>query len=167
MLFSIRSAGGRSVRVSMPSLKANCLSRSANRLRSLIVKGSVSSSVPASSRFKRIFRSSPIFRTRVSGSGFGSLLGFCAHLAAGSLTIPLTEYERSACRASNSMTNIRAIIDKYFTQLPTRLKSLRRDKLHQIAHAAGIAPLVIVPGEDLDHAATDYLRVLGVNDRRI
>src|SRR6478672_12243954 len=40
------------------------------------------------------------------------------------------------------------------------------DKGDQIGHAAGVAPLVVVPGDDLDHVAKDH-RVQGADDGRV
>ena len=34
----------------------------------------------------------------------------------------------------------------------------------RIRHAAGEAPLVVVPGQDFDHVATDHFRVFGIDD---
>src|SRR5262249_4214412 len=47
------------------------------------------------------------------------------------------------------------------------LESFGRDVFDQIAHAAGIAPLVVIPGEDFDHLAADHFCVLGVDDRGV
>jgi hypothetical protein len=47
---------------------------------------------------------------------------------------------------------------------PYRLQSLRREELDQVADAAGIAPFVVIPGQDFDHIAADDLGVLGVDD---
>src|SRR6185295_9654448 len=50
---------------------------------------------------------------------------------------------------------------------PTELKTFARDVLDQVADAAGIAPLVVVPRKHLQHPATDHFRVFSVDDRRV
>src|SRR5258708_13978590 len=40
-------------------------------------------------------------------------------------------------------------------------------KVHNVAAAAGIAPLVVVPGHDLDHRLVDYHREFGIPNARM
>ena len=47
------------------------------------------------------------------------------------------------------------------------LQPFCRNKLDEIADAAGVAPLVVVPGKHLDQSSVDDLRVFGINNRRI
>ena len=47
------------------------------------------------------------------------------------------------------------------------LQSLSGYVLDEIAHPAGISPLVVVPRKYLDHVAADHFRVLGIDNRRI
>ena len=42
---------------------------------------------------------------------------------------------------------------------------MRRHVLHQIGNAAAVAPLVVVPGDDLHELVTDHHGAEGVNDR--
>jgi len=42
---------------------------------------------------------------------------------------------------------------------------MRRHVLHQVGNAAAVAPLVVVPGDDLHELVTDHHGAEGVNDR--
>ena len=42
---------------------------------------------------------------------------------------------------------------------------MRRHVLHQVSNAAAVAPLVVVPGDDLHELVTDHHGAEGVNDR--
>src|SRR5215211_4555601 len=45
-----------------------------------------------------------------------------------------------------------------------QLQSFFPEELDEVADAAGVAPLVVVPGEHLDEIAVDDFRVVGVHD---
>src|SRR5919112_6565037 len=45
-----------------------------------------------------------------------------------------------------------------------QLQSFFPEELDEVADAAGVAPLVVVPGEHLDEVAADDFRVVGVHD---
>jgi hypothetical protein len=47
------------------------------------------------------------------------------------------------------------------------LESLAGDIKHQVAEAAAIAPLVIVPGQNFDHVPPDDHRAGSIDDRTI
>src|ERR1043165_2835149 len=47
------------------------------------------------------------------------------------------------------------------------LETFVRNVLHEVAHTAGVTPLVVIPGKDFDHVAADHFRVFGVDDRKI
>src|SRR5204862_1763877 len=49
----------------------------------------------------------------------------------------------------------------------TALEPLLREERAQVAHAAGVAPLVVVPGDHLDHVAADDHRAQAVDDRAV
>src|SRR5688572_10985982 len=55
----------------------------------------------------------------------------------------------------------------HHSSLITPLQSFPGDVLDEVADAAGVAPLVVVPREHLDEAAADDLGVLGVNYRGV
>jgi hypothetical protein len=79
------------------------------------------------------------------GAGFGVLFGFAAGLAAGfgaGLELPPRSRESSP----------------FFS-------GMRRHVLHQVGNAAAVAPLVVVPGDDLHELVTDHHGAEGVNDR--
>ena len=78
------------------------------------------------------------------GAGFGVLFGFAAGLAAGfgaGLELPPRILESSP----------------FFS-------GMRRHVLHQVGNAAAVAPLVVVPGDDLHELVTDHHGAEGVND---
>ena len=80
------------------------------------------------------------------GAGFGVLFGFAAGLAAGfgaGLELPPRILESSP----------------FFS-------GMRRHVLHEVRDAAAIAPLVVVPGDDLHELVADHHRAEGVDDRR-
>jgi len=81
-------------------------------------------------------------------TGFGALFGFAAGLAAGfgagfgaGLELPPRILESSP----------------FFS-------GMRRHVLHQVGNAAAVAPLVVVPGDDLHELVTDHHGAEGVND---
>ena len=83
------------------------------------------------------------------GAGFGVLFGFAAGLAAGfgagfgaGLELPPRILESSP----------------FFS-------GMRRHVLHQIGNAAAVAPLVVVPGDDLHELIADHHCAEGVDDR--
>lgn len=43
---------------------------------------------------------------------------------------------------------------------------MRRHVLHQVGNAAAVAPLVVVPGDDLHELVANHHRAEGINDRR-
>src|SRR6185437_11281698 len=47
------------------------------------------------------------------------------------------------------------------------LKSFGSDVLNQIANAARVAPLVVVPRKHFQHSATNHLCIFRVDDRRV
>ena len=47
-----------------------------------------------------------------------------------------------------------------------RLQALARDVVDQVAHAAGVSPLVVVPRDHLHAVATDHHGAGRVHDRR-
>jgi hypothetical protein len=78
------------------------------------------------------------------GAGFGVLFGFAAGLAAGfgaGLELPPRILESSP----------------FFS-------GMRRHVLHQVGNAAAVAPLVVVPGDDLHELVTNHHGAEGVND---
>ena len=80
------------------------------------------------------------------GAGFGVLFGFAAALGAGfgaGLELPPRILESSP----------------FFS-------GMRRHVLHEVRDAAAIAPLVVVPGDDLHELVADHHRAEGVNNRR-
>ena len=84
------------------------------------------------------------------GAGFGVLFGFAAGLAAGfgagfgaGLELPPRILESSP----------------FFS-------GMRRHVLHQVRDAAAVAPLVVVPGDDLHELIADHHGAEGVDDRR-
>ena len=84
------------------------------------------------------------------GAGFGVLFGFAAGLAAGfgagfgaGLELPPRILESSP----------------FFS-------GMRRHVLHQVRDAAAVAPLVVVPGDDLHELIADHHCAEGVDDRR-
>ena len=50
------------------------------------------------------------------------------------------------------------VLSAYFV-----LQSLAGDERDQVTHTAGVTPLVVVPGDDLDQRAVDYLGEAGVD----
>ena len=83
------------------------------------------------------------------GAGFGVLFGFAAGLAAGfgpgfgaGLELPPRILESSP----------------FFS-------GMRRHVLHQVRDAAAVAPLVVVPGDDLHELIADHHCAEGVDDR--
>ena len=44
------------------------------------------------------------------------------------------------------------------------LQAFTGDELDQVADAAGVAPLVVVPGKHFDQSPSDHLRILRVHD---
>ena len=83
------------------------------------------------------------------GAGFGVLFGFATGLAAGlaasfgaGLELPPRILESSP----------------FFS-------GMRRHVLHQVRDAAAVAPLVVVPGDDLHELIADHHRAEGVDDR--
>ena len=70
-------------------------------------------------------------------AGFGALFGFAAGLA-----LPPRSRE----------------ISPFFS-------GMRRHVLHEVCDAAAIAPLVVVPGDDLHELVADHHGAEGVNDR--
>ena len=83
------------------------------------------------------------------GAGFGVLFGFAAGLAAGfgagfgaGLELPPRILESSP----------------FFS-------GMRRHVLHQVRDAAAVAPLVVVPGDDLHELIAHHHGAEGVNDR--
>ena len=83
------------------------------------------------------------------GAGFGVLFGFAAGLAAGfgagfgaGLELPPRILESSP----------------FFS-------GMRRHVLHEVGNAAAVAPLVVVPGDDLHELIADHHRAEGVDDR--
>ena len=84
------------------------------------------------------------------GAGFGVLFGFAAGLAAGfgagfgaGLELPPRILESSP----------------FFS-------GMRRHVLHQVRDAAAVAPLVVVPGDDLHELVPHHHGAEGVDDRR-
>ena len=58
-------------------------------------------------------------------------------------------------------------------ELPPRIlesspffSGMRRHVLHEVGNAAAVAPLVVVPGDDLHELVADHHRAEGVDDRR-
>src|SRR5256885_4024877 len=45
-------------------------------------------------------------------------------------------------------------------------RELRGDEGQEVRAAAAVAPLVVVPGDDLDHRPAEHHRALAVDDRR-
>ena len=83
------------------------------------------------------------------GAGFGVLFGFAAGLAAGfgagfgaGLELPPRILESSP----------------FFS-------GMRRHVLHQVGNAAAVAPLVVVPGDNLHELVTNHHGAEGVDDR--
>jgi len=79
------------------------------------------------------------------GAGFGVLFGLAAGLAAGfgaGLELPPRILESSP----------------FFS-------GMRRHVLHQVRDAAAVAPLVVVPGDDLHELIADHHCAEGVDDR--
>ena len=83
------------------------------------------------------------------GAGFGVLFGFAAGLAAGfgagfgaGLELPPRILESSP----------------FFS-------GMRRHVLHEVGNAAAVAPLVVVPGDDLHELIADHHCAEGVDDR--
>ena len=84
------------------------------------------------------------------GAGFGVLFGFAAGLAAGfgagfgaGLELPPRILESSP----------------FFS-------GMRCHVLHEVGNAAAVAPLVVVPGDDLHELIANHHRAEGVDDRR-
>ena len=75
------------------------------------------------------------------GAGFGVLFGFAAGFSAG-LELPPRILESSP----------------FFS-------GMRRHVLHQVRDAAAVAPLVVVPGDDLHELIADHHCAEGVDDR--
>ena len=87
------------------------------------------------------------------GAGFGVLFGFAAGLAAG--------------LAAGFGAGFGAGLE-----LPPRIlesspffSGMRRHVLHQVRDAAAVAPLVVVPGDDLHELIADHHCAEGVDDR--
>ena len=79
------------------------------------------------------------------GAGFGVLFGFAAGFSAGfsaGLELPPMSLESRP----------------FFS-------GMRRHVLHQVGNAAAVAPLVVVPGDDLHELIADHHRAEGVDDR--
>src|SRR6185369_13659404 len=77
------------------------------------------------------------------------------------LSLLITHYSSLITHYSLLITHHSSLIAHAF------LQSLSSDVLHEVTYSAGVAPLVVVPGQNLDHVAPDYFGVFGVDDRRV
>ena len=86
-------------------------------------------------------------------AGFGALFGFAAGFGAGFATGFSTDFSFGLALPPMSLES-----SPFFS-------GMRRHVLHQVGNAAAVAPLVVVPGDDLHELVTNHHGAEGVNDR--
>ena len=77
---------------------------------------------------------------------------------------PLIESLAAKRQQSN---HAKHVATKSTKNLQSMIKALARDVLDQIAHAARVTPLVVVPRKHFQHPSANHFRVLRIDDRRV